>query len=86
MTAVIVYSKPPEMGVCQMCEATKRKLKKLGVPFVDEDLYDPLNAGILARAQSEGITALPVVHVLDDERDEMFGGYNPVRLGELAVQ
>ena len=71
---VTVYSKPS----CPQCEATKRQLAKLGVPFDTVDVTADPDA--LATLQAAGFLQAPVV-VTDDDS---WSGYRPDKIRALT--
>ncbi|MGW6376242.1 glutaredoxin domain-containing protein [Rhodococcus sp. NPDC055112] len=76
--AVTVYTKPN----CMPCQATKRHLKKLGIPFAEVNLADTPEAADTVRAL--GYIGAPVVTVdLDDGQDHWYG-YKPDTIDALA--
>lgn len=75
---VRVYSKPS----CVQCTMTKNLLSKEGVPFVEEDATDP---GNLEAIKYLGYLAAPVV-VAGESGDDMWAGFQPDRIKELAAR
>lgn len=78
MTTVRVYSKPN----CVQCTMTKTLLDALAVPYVLEDITDP---GNLAAVKELGFLAAPVVTV-GDSADDMWSGFQPDRIKEIAAR
>lgn len=76
MTVVRVYTKDN----CRQCDMTKMLMKRLGVDFVEEDATDE---GNLAAFKELGFLAAPVVAV-GDSRDDMWAGFQPDRINEIA--
>lgn len=73
--SIVVYTKPG----CPQCDATKRKLTGLHVPYRTVDVTGDPSARDAVRAL--GYSALPVV-VLPDGRH--WSGFSPDRIAELA--
>lgn len=71
---VTVYSKEH----CPQCNATKRKLDKLGVDYDDVDLTD--DDDLRNEMISKGFKATPIVITDDDS----WSGYRPDKLKELT--
>lgn len=71
---VTVYSKEH----CPQCDATKRKLDKLGVDYDDVDLTD--DDDLRNEMISKGFKATPIVITDDDS----WSGYRPDKLKELT--
>lgn len=71
---VTVYTTP----TCPQCNATKKKLTKLGVAFTTVDVSQDDQARDYV--QSLGYVAAPVVVVGEDH----WSGFRPSRLEELA--
>lgn len=71
---VTVYSK----ALCVQCDATKRKLRELGIPFdeirVDEDL------DALDRIKNMGYLQAPVVTLSDGQS---WSGYRPGKIAQI---
>lgn len=78
MTVVRVYSK----ANCQQCVATFRKMDSLGMAYVVEDALDP---GNLEAVKALGFLSAPVV-VAGVSGDDMWSGYRPDRIIELAAR
>lgn len=77
---VTVFTKP----ACQQCNATKKHLTKLGVPFTAVDVTTDPDAKDEVTAL--GYSALPVVHIRHtDGSVEHWGGFRPDRLKGLAA-
>ncbi|KIU17931.1 glutaredoxin family protein [Mycolicibacterium llatzerense] len=74
---VTVYTKP----ACPACDATKRRLKKLGIEFHEAQILDGEYAEALAEL---GITQAPVVCASVDGDEQTWGGYRPDRIDALA--
>jgi glutaredoxin-like protein NrdH len=72
---VTVYTK----NNCVQCEATKRHLDKLDVPYSTVNITN--NIGALDKLISLGYRSAPVV-VTDDES---WAGYIPEKLDKLAI-
>jgi glutaredoxin-like protein NrdH len=72
---VTVYTKP----ACVQCDATKRTLDKLGVPYeaidvtTNQDAFDML--------VEKGFKAMPVVNA----GDEWWSGFNPEKINGLVL-
>jgi glutaredoxin-like protein NrdH len=72
---VTVYTKP----ACVQCDATKRTLDKLGVPYeaidvtINQDAFDML--------VEKGFKAMPVVNA----GDEWWSGFNPEKINGLVL-
>ena len=73
---VTVYSKTP----CVQCEATERRLTKLGVPYVTVDVTEDPKA--LAKILAWGYQQVPVV----DTGTAHWSGYRPDCLNGLATR
>ena len=71
---VTVFTKPR----CPQCDATKRQLTKLGIPFETVDLSD--NPSTLDQLQQAGFKQAPVVIT----PDRSWTGYRPDLIRELA--
>ncbi|KFI50746.1 glutaredoxin family protein [Bifidobacterium biavatii] len=71
---VTVFTKPR----CPQCDATKRQLTKLGVPFETVDLSE--NPSTLEQLQEAGFKQAPVVITPDNS----WTGYRPDLIRELA--
>lgn len=71
---VTVFTKPR----CPQCDATKRQLDKLGVPFETVDLSE--NPSTLEQLQAAGFRQAPVVITPDSS----WTGYRPDLIRELA--
>lgn len=71
---VTVYSKEH----CPQCDATKRKLDKLGVAYDDVDLTD--DDDLRSEMVSRGFKATPIVITDDDS----WSGYRPDKIEELS--
>lgn len=71
---VTVYSKEH----CPQCDATKRKLDKLGVDYDDVDLTD--DDDLRNEMISKGFKATPIVITDDDS----WSGYRPDKIKELT--
>ena len=80
MTPVTVYSKP----ACVQCDATKRRLTKLDVPYTVVDITEDHAA--LARVTSWGYQQAPVVHVKTPTGEHHFSGYRPDLLNGLVAE
>ncbi|MFF8817299.1 glutaredoxin domain-containing protein [Leucobacter sp. NPDC015123] len=78
MTTVRVYSKPN----CVQCTMTKTLLDAFEVPYVLEDITEP---GNLAAVKELGFLAAPVVTV-GDSADDMWSGFHPDRIKEIAAR
>ena len=74
--AVTVFTKPH----CPQCDATKRQLTKLGVPFETVDLTQ--NPSTLEQLQAAGFQQAPVVITPDNS----WTGYRPDLIREVAQQ
>ena len=59
---------------------TKRLMKSLGIEFIEEDATEP---GNLAAFKELKFLAAPVVAV-GDSRDDMWSGFQPDRIKEIA--
>lgn len=70
---VTVFTTPS----CTMCRATKHRMDKYDIEYLEADLAD--FPDVLKAAQNQGITNAPVVVV----GDQMWGGFNPERIKEL---
>ncbi|OZG64767.1 glutaredoxin family protein [Bifidobacterium eulemuris] len=73
--AVTVYSKPS----CPQCDATKRQLTALGVPFAVVDVTQDAQAAELLR--TAGFMQVPVVLADND----IWSGYRPDKIKQLAA-
>ena len=73
---VTVFTKPH----CPQCDATKRQLTKLGVPFETVDLTQ--NPSTLEQLQAAGFQQAPVVITPDNS----WTGYRPDLIREVAQQ
>lgn len=72
MTTITLYSKP----ACPQCTATKRKLGKLGIEYVELDAREHV-----AELKAAGHLGAPVVTVTDEGgMREAWSGYRPDRL------
>ncbi|MBT1172176.1 glutaredoxin family protein [Bifidobacterium sp. MA2] len=71
---VTVFTKPR----CPQCDATKRQLAKLGIPFETVDLSE--NPSTLEQLQAAGFRQAPVVITPDNS----WTGYRPDLIRELA--
>ncbi|NEG54905.1 glutaredoxin family protein [Bifidobacterium platyrrhinorum] len=71
---VTVFTKPR----CPQCDATKRQLNKLGIPFETVDLTE--NPSTLEQLQQAGFQQAPVVITPDNS----WTGYRPDLIRELA--
>ena len=71
-----VFTKPH----CPQCDATKRQLTKLGVPFETVDLAQ--NPSTLEQLQAAGFQQAPVVITPDNS----WTGYRPDLIREVAQQ
>lgn len=78
--SITVYSKPS----CVQCDATKKKLKALGLPFRELDLTLPEQEAMLARAKELGHLSAPFVIVNRPGSDDLWSGYRPDLLEALA--
>ena len=76
MTVVRIYTKDR----CVQCDMSKRLMKRLGIEYVEEDATD---AGNLAAFKELGFLAAPVVAV-GESRDDMWSGFQPDRIKEIA--
>ena len=72
---VTVFTKPH----CPQCNATKRQLDKLGVPYETVDLAD--NPSTLEQLQQAGFKQAPVVITPDNS----WSGYRPDLIRALAA-
>lgn len=84
----VVYTKPKEMGYCQMCVATVRKLTKMGVRFTERNLYADEHAEVLQRAKDSGLQAAPIVTIeghpgIPEGEWIMFSGFRPDLIEEF---
>ena len=75
---VTVYSKPR----CPQCDATKRRLDKLGVPYLTADVTE--SPSDLARIIEWGYQQVPVVEVQYRGQVEHWSGFRPDKLQGLA--
>ena len=67
---------------CPGCTATKRRLTKLGIPFVEQQILN----GEYAEAFAElDLTQAPVVCANVDGVEQMWTGYRPDRIDALLV-
>jgi glutaredoxin-like protein NrdH len=73
MTPVIVHTKPN----CVQCDATKRKLGALHIPYTEEPLTDES----VARFKRAGHLSAPVVTV----GPVSWAGYRPDMIATLAI-
>lgn len=73
---VTVYSKPK----CVQCEATKRKLDELRIPYESIDLTEDAEA--MERVLSWGYRHMPVVEVGTDHH---WTGYRPDLIAKFAA-
>ena len=78
MTVVRIYTKDR----CVQCDMSKRLMKRLGIEYVEEDATD---AGNLAAFKELGFLAAPVVAV-GESRDDMWSGFQPDRIKEIAAR
>ncbi|MGW9020681.1 glutaredoxin domain-containing protein [Leucobacter chromiiresistens] len=78
MRTVRVYTKPQ----CVQCTMTKTLLGAHKIPFIEEDATDP---GNLAAIKELGFLSAPVVTV-GDSLDDMWAGFQPDRIKELAAR
>ncbi len=75
---VTVYTKPQ----CPACDATKRRLKKLGIEFHEAQILN----GDYAEAFAElGVTQAPVVCASVDGDETYWAGYRPDRIDALKA-
>lgn len=74
-TAVTVYTKPG----CIQCEATKKALKKNGVPYTIRDVT--VDAAARDAVMKLGYSAAPVVVTADGDH---WAGFRPDRLKAIA--
>lgn len=65
---------------CQQCTLTKTLMSAHGIEFVEEDATDP---GNLEAIKYLGYLAAPVV-VVGESGDDMWSGFQPDRIKELA--
>lgn len=77
---VTLYSKP----ACVQCDATKRRLDKLGVPYLIADVTE--NPSDLARIIEWGYQQVPVVEVQHNGKVEHWSGFRPDKLQGLATR
>lgn len=82
---ITVYTKPADAGYCAQCVATKKKLDSLRLEYTEENIYSEDNLDMFRRAEREGISSVPIVHVETEDADFIFGGYQPPRLQELVI-
>ena len=71
---VIVYTKPS----CVQCDATKRSLDKIGVPYSTVDVT--VDAEAFEMLVEKGFKAMPVVNAGDD----WWSGFNPDKINGLV--
>jgi glutaredoxin-like protein NrdH len=71
---VIVYTKPS----CVQCDATKRSLDKINVPYSTVDVTVDLEA--FEMLVNKGFKAMPVVNAGDD----WWSGFNPAKINGLV--
>ena len=71
---VIVYTKPS----CVQCDATKRSLDKLGVPYSTVDVT--VDAEAFDMLVEKGFKAMPVVNA----GDQWWSGFNPDKINGLV--
>lgn len=75
---VTVYTKP----VCPQCDATKRALDKLGIPYSAEPITDE----ILASASELDISSAPIVCAsINGVEVPPWGGFRPDRIKALKA-
>ena len=72
---ITVYSKP----ACVQCDATKRLLTKLELPYETIDITE--NADAYDMIISKGFQAAPVVNAGDD----WWSGFNPEKINGLVA-
>jgi glutaredoxin-like protein NrdH len=73
---VTVYTQP----ACRQCDATKKKLDELDIPYEVEEISDESRAA----AMDLGVMAAPIVAVTIDGVDDQWGGYKPDRIKALV--
>ena len=73
--SITVFSKP----ACVQCDATKKALDKLHIPYTAVDMTEDFEA--LERARSLGYLQAPVVFIDDDNH---WSGYRPDQIKALA--
>ena len=71
---ITVYTKPS----CVQCDATKRSLDKLNLPYSTVDVT--VDAEAFDMLVEKGFKAMPVVNA----GDEWWSGFNPGKINELA--
>ena len=76
---------------CVQCDAVKRKLTKLGAPYVERALLELDGsqsedaAKYVALAKERGASSAPIVVLLrDGELVDLFAGNNPVKVKDFA--
>lgn len=67
---------------CVQCTMTKNLLDALDVKYIEEDATDDANIAALIEL---GFLAAPVV-AAGDSRDDMWSGFRPDRIKELAAR
>lgn len=76
MTVVRVYTKKN----CVQCDMTKKLMDRLGIEYITEDATEEDNLAVFVDL---GFLAAPVVAV-GDSRDDMWSGFQPDRIKEIA--
>ncbi|MGM0183400.1 dUTP pyrophosphatase [Enterococcus sp. AZ150] len=72
---VLVYSKPPELGVCQQCKAVKRFLSSKGIGFTE--ILDGAD-----KLKELGFSSYPIVYI--KSKDEYIKGFDVKALNGYA--
>lgn len=72
--SVIVYTKPS----CVQCDATKRSLDKIGVPYSTVDVT--VDAEAFEMLVEKGFKSMPVVNA----GDQWWSGFNPDKINGLV--
>lgn len=75
---VNVYTKK----ACVQCDATKRALDKVDVPYSEIDLEE--NPDIAEKVKSWNFHQAPVVEVIDEQGIARWSGFRPDLVKELA--
>lgn len=75
---VRVYTSPN----CSQCTLTKRLMDRLGIAYVEEDATE---SETLAALKEIGFLAAPVV-VVGESGDDMWQGFRPERINEIAAR
>lgn len=81
---VLVKPHNPKTGKsdCPQCDATLRKLNKLGAEYTVQTLYTDEAAAEQDAAVEEGIQAAPIVVVKGEKSTIRWGGYQPPKFDQ----